>query len=254
MSSVFTPPGTNAASSEQARQWNAAADSGQLLNDLFPSLQEEANYAGSLEPQREEDINRAMMLASPGNAQARTSIYNAQVEANANQAAQQAALQDQAQGLSPGYQAGANSAIQNAAAAAENQYAQQQLSPQQALANAQTELGAVSNGMAMPELPALSGLTGLVYGQPKVQVGQGLGGFLGGLAGDYLGGDFGALGGSGGGGGSTSGGGNWGTGPTFNSQTEDSDVPWYGGTAPAAGGTYGADANGDTIGFGAGLG
>lgn len=196
LTSAFTPPGATAASNEQQRQGQVGSDASKILDDLFPSLGQEANYAGSLEPEREQDINRALMLTSPGNAQARTSLFNASANANAAQAQKQAALADQAGGLSPSFESGQNQAISNAAAQAENAYQQQQLSPQQSLANANSALGAVASGMAMPELPTLSGLGGLIYGQPKVQVGQGLGGVLGGLAGDYLGG----LGGGGGGG------------------------------------------------------
>jgi hypothetical protein len=227
LQSLFTPSGTNAQQGQQGRQGSAASQASQLLNDLFPSLTQEANYAGSLEPQREADINRAIMLSSPGNAQARTAIYNASAQANAANAAKQAALQDQSQGLSPGFSAGQNAAIQNDAAAAENAYQQNQLSPQAALANANSALGAVSSGMAMPELPALSGLSGVVYGQPKIQVGQGLGGMLGGLAGDYL--SSGLFGGGGGSSQPYDYGMGPGTGPVDTSGYEQSPGPWSSG-------------------------
>jgi len=224
--SAFTPSGTNALQGQEATQAGLTGDYAALLKQMFPSLEAEQNYSDSLVPQEEQDASRMLMLASPGNQQARTQMVNNAAYSNAAQASQQADQADAAAGLSPALEAGQNQGITNAAAGAANQYQQMINSPQYQLSQAQNLLGQVNQAQQIPGMGELGQLTQGIYGAPQVQVQPGLGSFLGSMAGDYLGG----LGKSEGGGGN---GGNDGNPMSFNfNTTSQSPVP-LGPPAPA---------------------
>ena len=197
--SAFTPSGTNALQGQEATQRGVTNDAAQLLASLFPTLQKQQAFANSLEPGREADINRMLMLSSPGNDQARAQLYNNAAYSNAAQASKQADQANAGAGLSPAYTAGENQGITNAAANSANQYQQMLNSPQYHLQQAQTLLGQIAGANNLPGASQLNDYAGLVYGAPKIQLQPGLGSILGTLAGDYLGG----MGKSGGGDGSS---------------------------------------------------
>ena len=179
--SAFTPHGTNAADAQQAKQAGLTSDYAALLQQLFPSLQQEQNFSNSLVPQQEADASRMLMLASPGNQQARTQLVNNAAYSNAAQAAQQADQSDAAAGLSPAITAGQNQGIAN-------HYQQMINSPQYQLSQAQNLMGQLSQAQQLPGMGELQQLTSGIYGAPQVQIQPGLGQFLGSIAGDYAGG------------------------------------------------------------------
>jgi len=218
LQSAFTPAGTNALQGQEATQAGLTGDYAALLKQMFPSLEAEQNYSDSLVPQEEQDASRMLMLASPGNQQARTQMVNNAAYSNAAQASQQADQADAAAGLSPALEAGQNQGITNAAAGQANQYQQMINSPQYQLSQAQNLLGQVNQAQTLPGMGELGQLTQGIYGAPQVQVQPGLGSFLGSIAGDYAGG----LGKSESGGN----GGNDGNGMNFNfNTTSQSPVP-----------------------------
>ncbi len=235
LQSAFTPSGTNALQGQEAQQAGLTGDYAALLKQMFPSLQQEQAYSDSLVPTQEADMNRMLMLASPGNQQARTQMVNNAAYSNAAQASKQADQADAAAGLSPALTAGQNQGITNAAAEQANQYQQMINSPQYQLSQAQNLMGQLQQAQQLPGMAELGQLTSGIYGAPRVELGQGLGQFLGSMAGDYLGG----LGrGEAGGGGSN---GDNGGGMNFNfNTTSQSPVP-LGPTAPA--GLGGSDSN-----------
>jgi len=229
LQSAFTPSGTNALQGQEAQQAGLTSEYASLLKQLEPFLSQEQNFSDSLVPQQEADASRMLMLASPGNQQARTQMVDNGNFANAAQAAQQADQADAAAGLSPALTAGQNQGITNAAAGANNSYNQMINSPQYQLSQAQNLLGQISNAQQLPGMGELGQITQGIYGAPTVQVQPGLGSFLGSIAGDYAGG----MGRSESGGG---GGGNDGNGMNFNfNTTSQSPVP-LGPPSPAGSG------------------
>ena len=251
LQSAFTPSGTNALQGQEATQAGLTGDYAALLKQMFPTLQQEQNYSDSLVPTQEADMNRMLMLASPGNDQARAQLYNNAAYSNAAHASKQADQADAAAGLSPALEAGQNQGITNAAAASANQYQQMLNSPTYQLQQAQNLMGQLNQAQQLPGMGELGALTQGIYGAPTVQVQPGLGSFLGELGGSYLGG----LGKSEGGGGNN--GGNDGNGMNFNfNTTSQSPVP-LGPPAPAGfsgGGGGGSDPLGGYLPFGTGIG
>ncbi len=179
MSSIFTAPGTNAANAQQQEQHQAAQQSSGLLNSYTPYVQNQINFQKQQQPVAQAAINGLGNFTTQGGRNQEVSWYGQNARGNAQTAASQ----------TPGQFAG-NSALSNAyqmnaynqANQATNQYSQQVNSPQGQQQAYQSYLGGLQS--QSPDFNGMASLTGNVYGQPQVQVGQGLLGYLSSVAGD----------------------------------------------------------------------
>lgn len=181
--SIFTPSGTNARRSQEADQAKVAGGYQGLFDSLLPYIQDYVKFGGKLEPQRQAEIRRQLLLASPGNAQARQRMYTNQVFNNAIRSSKAQSDMNRAAGFSGAYNAGMRAAALNQAMDASNRYASEMDSPEGMMANSQMRLGAIQQGQSMPMLAQLNNFGEGVYGRPAVQVGQGIGGSLGSILG-----------------------------------------------------------------------
>lgn len=192
MSSIFTPPGTNAAQGQDQQNQNAQQTNNNLLGQWAPIVQQQMGYYGSQLPTANSAVSGLGALTTQGGRNSMVSAFGANARGGAQTAASQM----------PGQYAGNPSLGQafglgayNDANKATNQYSQQLNSPEGQASAAGGYLGALNSSM-QPSFSGIQGLTQGVYGAPKVQVGQGLLGYLGSIAGPLSG----MLTGSGGGG------------------------------------------------------
>ena len=182
MGSAFVAPGTNAAQGQQANNSSAQSTNLGLLNAWAPIMQQQmSNYSANL-PTAQNAVGQIGQFTTQGGRNQMTNAFAANARGRAQTAAAQAPGQfagnpalGQAYGLSA-----YNNANQSA-----NQYAQQINSPEGVASAANSYIGAM-NAMA-PNFQGTGELTQGVYGSPKVQVGQGLLGTLGQMAGPVLG-------------------------------------------------------------------
>jgi len=181
--SIFTPSGTNAKRAQEADQAKVAGGYQGLFDALLPYIQDSIKSGGQLEPMRQAEIRRQLMLASPGNSAARQRMFQNQVFNNAIRSANTQSALNRAAGFSGAYNAGARNAAVNQANDLSNKYAAEMNSPEGMMANSQMRLGAIAQGQSNPQLGMLNNFSDGVYGRPAVQVAQGIGGSLGSLLG-----------------------------------------------------------------------
>lgn len=182
ISSAFTAPGTNAAQAQQANNSSAQNTNLGLLNAWAPIMQQQmGNYSANL-PAAQAAVGQLGQFTTQGGRNQMTNAFAANARGQAQTAAAQAPGQFVGNpALSQAYQLSAyNGANQSA-----NQYAQQINSPQGMASAANSYIGAM-NSLA-PNFQGLNELNSGVYGAPRVQVGQGLLGTLGQMAGPVLG-------------------------------------------------------------------
>lgn len=241
---IFAAPGSGYAESQNQQNASASANAAQLMNQLYPGLSQDYQYAQQLEPQRQQDIGTMLMGMSEGNVKNQEDAYQREAMANANTAANQAAGEAQGQGLSSAYTQGNDTATNNAAANASNQFNAYEASPEAQLQRGAARLSLYGQGQTSPFAQPFQQMTSDVFGAPRVQVGQSPLGAIAGIAGDFLG--SGGLGSLFGGGGSSSQGG----GPSVNYS------PFTGGGFDSSGGgsvpNYGNSGFGNS-GFGGGM-
>jgi hypothetical protein len=242
LSSILQPGGTAGRNDQLQQQKSAASYASQLLGMLFPNLSQDYQYAGNLEPQRQSDIGNMLMQMSPGNINAQEDAYKRNAFSNAQMASNQASAEAQGEGLSPAYSAGNTTAINNAAANASNQYNAQLESPEQQLARGAARLSLYQQGQTSPFAQPFQQQVSNVYGQPQVPVSQGLGGAIGGILGNFLGGGIPGLGSLGslfGGGSSSSGGGSQGVQQPYQGSGFQNQGYGYGSSGLGSGGNSG---------------
>ncbi len=192
--SILTPGGTAARQGQENTQSGVAQGAAGLYNSLVPTAQNQINYGAMLEPQRQHLISQMFQFADP-------SRYAGMAGAIGRQATQaglqQARTAGNQYGPNSGLAAGLTAQAVNNGTHAQNAYLAHLYDPQTQQALLEHLLGTVTQGQNPTALQNLGGLAGQVYGQPQIQVGQGLGSILGSVAGAYLGGPAGAsLGGS----------------------------------------------------------
>lgn len=192
---------------------------GSIANLLFPTLQSQINFAGQLEPQRQNAVQRASDYLDPGFLQQAVDQFKANATTQAVETGKQQAL---ALGPGSGLAEGAKQAALDNAMKQTNQYYTSILSPQ-ALAENEARRAGILSGAQNPTLlgPAATALGIVNQGnmtnlqrqllqqqinanRPPSALESSLG-FLGSLAGGI---NWGGLGGNSGGGGGSTGGSN----------------------------------------------
>ena len=178
MSSIFTPPGTNAAQGQENTDQSAQNTSLGMLNAYAPLFNSQTALQSSQLPTAQNAITG---LGQFTNQSGRNQMSSSFLQ-NARGQAQTAAAE------TPGQFAGNPALAQayglrayNGANQSANQYAQQINSPQGEASAYNSYLGGLQS--QAPNAQTASELTQGVYGSPKVQVGQGLWGTLASLAG-----------------------------------------------------------------------
>lgn len=197
LDSIFTAPGTNA---RQAQQQNASKVADYSQN-LLPAEQAHDQQAQDFQQKQWGTTTGAVKQLGDWTTQAGrnqwSDFYTGRQQAGAQSAAANA----------PSMFAG-NQQLGNSYALDQMNQANERSAQYQGEINSpgaqSNALGAYMRGMGevAPDYSGLSRLSSNVYGQPQVQVGQGIGSILGNLAASYIGG---GRGGGGGGGSSDSG-------------------------------------------------
>jgi hypothetical protein len=188
ITAAFTGQGQAASNARTANQAGLAQGANNFLSIINPGLTSGYNFAASQEAPFQNEITNAEQLLSPGNDQANLNQFSNEAYGNAANASRQADELDKGEGISDAYTAGQNTAINNEAATKVGQYQNQLDSPEYHLQQAQGLLGLMNQSANNPLQGDYNQLSGLVYGQPQVPVGEGFGQVLGSLAGTYLGG------------------------------------------------------------------
>jgi len=163
---------------------------GSIGRYLGPLAGQQAQFAGQMEPLRQQAIQNYLNMMSPASQQAQINTYGNQAAQNANVGAMQSNAMQKAMGLGTGYQAGNIAAAGQSAANARNQYAQQVASPQYQQQLLQGMLGAIGQGQQMPMIQELLGMNSGLMNQEQLNnasAGSGVLGGLAGIAGAYLG-------------------------------------------------------------------
>lgn len=196
VSSVFARPGQNAANDQAKNNQGIQSYGSGLINNPggFGSLlTQQAGYANGLEGQRESTINNlANSYSDPRIAQQAAARQKNSIFGNASRANSQLL----GLGGSPGLQHGLQQQNLNSAVGQANQVDLHYQSPEYHQQQLMNLLQTLQGGQQTPALQGVQGAASLAYGAPQVQVGQGLGDILGGLAGQAIGGaSFGGLGG-----------------------------------------------------------
>ncbi len=185
MSSAFVRPGQSAANQQAAQQGLVAKGAAGILGSWNGLVQNQANYAAGLEPQRQRAVGQLIHSFSPQAGHAAAASQKNAAFANLQRAVNQARVSGA--GFGPGFMQGNQLALSNQAAQQANQIDQQYASPQYQQQQLGQLLSVLNQAQELPGLGAYSGLAGLVYGQPPVQVGAGLGDIAGGLLGQSIG-------------------------------------------------------------------
>jgi hypothetical protein len=157
---------------------------------LGPLAGQQAQFAGQMEPLREQSIQNYLNMMSPASQQAQINTYGNQAAQNANVGAMQSNAMQNAMGLGTGYQAGNIAAAGQSAANARNQYAQQVASPQYQQQLLQGMLGAIGQGQQNPMIQDLLGINSGVIAQEQSNnssAGPSIWSSLAGIAGAYAG-------------------------------------------------------------------
>lgn len=178
MSSIFTAPGTNARDAQEQEQHSAAGVSSNTLNQYAPYVGNQIDYMKGQQPQAQNAVNQLGQFTTQGGRNNLVASFGANARGNAQTAGAQ--MPGEFAGnpaLSQAHQLGAY----NDANQATNQYAQRINSPEGEASAYGTYLQGLQS--QSPDFQGISSLTGNVYGQPPVQVGQGLFGYLGNIAG-----------------------------------------------------------------------
>lgn len=194
--SIFTGHGQSALNAEQANQAIPGQDAATLLAGLEPGLATALGTTEAQEVPRQAQLASLMKLNSPGNEAALEAANANKVYSDAARAGRQAQQQDIAGGESSAFDAGNQTAIDNNAASATNQFDQQVNSPEYQTQLGMNRLGLLNQSQQTPLLNDFNSLTSTIYGEPKVQVQPGLGDLLGKAVGGLLGGAGGLFGGS----------------------------------------------------------
>ncbi len=188
--SVFTKPGTNDRRDQENRQASVGEVGTDLVNIIAPGVKKQAQYANSLQPALESNVNDAILSLQPGNLAA-----NAERNAGAIGGATEDAIRDvglglRSQGLSEGAIAGATADISNQGTEQQNQARADQWDPQKINAIRAQVIQMITGMQSLPSMQGLSGASNLVYGQPQVQVGGGIGEIVGAGLGQWAAGGF----------------------------------------------------------------
>lgn len=188
--SIFTPPGTNARRDQEKRQTSVAGVGTDLVSIIAPGVKKQAEYANTLQPALEANVNDAILSLQPGNLAA-----DAERKAGAIGGATEDAIRDvglglRSQGLSEGAIAGTAADISNQGTEQQNQVRAEQWDPQRLNAIRGQIIQMITGMQTLPSMQALSGASSMVYGQPAVHVGQGVGDIVGNVLGQWAGGGF----------------------------------------------------------------
>lgn len=180
--SALTRRGTNAREGQENTQSGIANSAAGLYNSYAPTAQSQFNFAGLSEPQRQQLIGHIVNLSNPNNFWGMAQGVGNQARQNGLQNANYAAGM---WGQNSGAAMGARAAGINVGTGAQNSFLSQLHSPQNQQQLYQTGLTAL-NGAANPSTNILAQLASLVYGQPQIQTGPGLGDLLGQVAGQVV--------------------------------------------------------------------
>lgn len=185
MSHIFTPPGTSAREGEQQRQSNANGQLAGLLPGEVGYQKQLQGFRSSQLPNMEQGVQNAYTNTTQGGRNAETDAYGAEQQAMAREAQGQAGSKFAGNpGLATGYSLDAtNQANDNT-----GKYAAELNSP--AGENSAWSAYMGRDAALAPSYSGADSITGTIDGQPPVQVGQGLGGFLGSALGSWATGGF----------------------------------------------------------------
>ncbi len=179
MSNIFAAPGQSARNAQEDQQHAASGQSTNLLNAYAPYVQNQIAFQKQQQLQAQGAVQGLGAFTTQAG---RNGMVNAYAQ-NARGQAQTAAAQTPGQfagnsALSQAYQLSAY----NGANRSTSEYSQQINSPQGMASAYQTYLGGLQS--QSPDFQGIGSLTGNIYNQPQVQVGQGLMGYLSGIAGN----------------------------------------------------------------------
>lgn len=174
----FTPPGTAAKEGQEATQSGVSNGAAGIFNNYLPTAKSQFNFAGAMEPQRQQLWQHLFNLSNPANWAGMASAYGNQARQNGVNNANYA---NTIFGQNSGAAKGALWSGINAGTQAQNDMLANLWSPQSQQQNAGNLLS-MANTSLTPSANILQQLGSLVFGQPPVQVGQGLGQTLAGLA------------------------------------------------------------------------
>lgn len=169
-----------------------------LITGLYPGLAGGAQFASSLEPQRENAITQLLGKLSPGNMQGTSQALQNNATSNYGAAAKNASLINRSSGLEDGFQAGQNAAFASAGAKQATDIDRQFNSPDFQSQALSQMLSAIQQGQQIPNLDSLLNIGGVLENHAqasdaKKAAGGGLGGTLGSVAGLATGVNWGSL-------------------------------------------------------------
>ncbi len=190
MSGIFTPPGTNAANEQNANNAGLQKYGMDFVNKLKPYLDQQLNFSKGLEPARENSVNTALQLLSPGNQQAQAQKAIGQIHSNLAGTDADLANSIRSQGGSAGAITGAVADAGNNAANQSNSITTNLNDPAHMAMLQQMVMQIISGGSQMSALSPLMAGAGIVQGAPPVHVGPGFADFGGNLLGQWAAGGF----------------------------------------------------------------
>ena len=196
MSSIFTPPGQSLRNNQNQNNANLSNFGTGIATSLKPLIDQQIGYASSLEPNRENSINSTLKLMSMGNQQAAANKAIGGINSNLANETGNVANELRSQGASAGAIAGATSDLGNNAANETNNITTGLYDPARQAMLQQLIMQVVGQGQNVGALGSASQAAGIAEGAPQVQVGPGIGDYLGGALGQWAGGGFKTGGGS----------------------------------------------------------
>lgn len=185
--SLFTPPGTNARNAQEEGQQGVANSANKWLPDFSNLVGSQAKFASMLEPIRQHLLTHFFSQYDPSNTTGQLDQYQNQARDSFANSARDSGIALQGLGYGSGAVQGATQDAANQTAMATNKYSAYLNSPEYQAQSLQSILPLLTSSQSSPGLQGLSQLASIIYGQPQVQVGQGLASFLAPALGAYAG-------------------------------------------------------------------
>lgn len=190
MSSIFTPPGQSLRNNQNQNNSNLSNFGTGIVSSLQPLIDKQIGFANQLEPNRENAISSTLKLMSMGNQQAEANKAIGGINSNLASETGNVANEIRSQGGSAGAVAGATADMGNNAAGQVNNISTGLYDPARQAMLQQMIMQIVNGGQNIGALGSASQGAGIAEGAPQVQVGPGIGDYLGGALGQWAGGGF----------------------------------------------------------------
>lgn len=189
LESIFTPPGTNDRRDQDNRNTAVAAKANDTLDLVLPGVKKQIEFGNSLEPVRQNAINKTLMLATPGTQTALAEKKVGVIGQGLQDSIKNIVQQFKSNGLSAGATAGAIGDLTNSATEQSNEARTAMMDPEKRAQLQQLILQITQQGQKV-DVNTMNALAGLIYSQPQTQVGQGIGSVVGGALGSWAAGGF----------------------------------------------------------------